>query len=372
MQDVPKPLTREIALGLIRARQGYHLARNMGAAEPDVDPSEIALALANIGQYEAIHSFACAGLDHRVAYRLITLGNGEFVMRHFDDFSRIDHRTIARLLIAFGQVKTLLKHLEKFKGLDQRIAWLLVDHGEGDVVAEFVERFEGMAHAELIERLFAVGDERCIARNLDHLQGINHKALALRLIAAGRGLEVAASIEYFSQPDGEIAHALIDSGYGLYVAKRLNCFYDIVHRDIAERLFDLDMGHCVMHHIEQFDGLDGLEVALRVIDAGASVAVGQNLHKLNDADHWEILARMVARCDFYSASYWAPELKVDTSLAVSFIFAAGGGCALAYHLGRYEGLNRGIAKALRKAGYGERVRANRGAFRKGWLARLFP
>ena len=171
-----------------------------------------------------------------------------------------------------------------------------------------------------------------VAKNLDKFSGLDHKEIAHKLIKIGDGWEVADNLDKFSGLDHKkIAHKLIKIGEGGAVAKNLDKFSGL-DREIALKFIDSRQGDAVADNLDKFSGLDHKEIALKLFEAGNGWAVAHNLDKFSGLDHIDIAFKL---------------------------FEAGDGRAVANNLDKFSGLDhKEIALKLIEAHKGEAVANN--------------
>jgi precorrin-6B methylase 1 len=72
-----------------------------------------------------------------------------------EKFKDVDHNKIAKLLFENGQGELVAKNLEKLKDVDHNeIAKLLIENGQGELVARNLEKFNGLT--EKIAKLLII------------------------------------------------------------------------------------------------------------------------------------------------------------------------------------------------------------------------
>ena len=170
----------------------------------------------------------------------------------------------------------------------------LIAAGDGEAVAENLDKFEGL-NTEVALALIAAGAE-CefdpdgldiwggwdVAENLDKFDGLDYHKVAEALIATWDGEAVATFLGSFKGLNhAETARALIWGGYGLAVAQNLENFEGLNHTEVVQELLcdGPAISAAVAQNLEKFEGLNYAETAQALIAAGAGEAVAWNLDK---------------------------------------------------------------------------------------------
>ena len=199
--------------------------------------------------------------------------------------------------------------------------------------------------AELLEILERGGDSS--------YQLTSH--VAHQLIDTGYGGYVARYIDKFTNLDASVAHQLIDTGNGEGVARRLNNFTGLNHSEIAQKLIDAGNGGYVAGYLNNFTGLNHSEIAHQLIDAGNGRAVARNLNKFTNLDA-SVAHQLIDAGDGGAVVRYLDNFTgLDASVAHKLIDAGNGG-AVVRNLNKFTGLNHSeIAHQLIDTGNGGEV-----------------
>ena len=199
-----------------------------------------------------------------------------------------------------------------------------------------------------------------VAKNLDKFSGLDHKEIAHKLIKIGDGWEVADNLDKFSGLDHKkIAHKLIKIGEGGAVAKNLDKFSGL-DREIALKFIDSRQGDAVADNLDKFSGLDHKEIALKLFEAGNGWAVAHNLDKFSGLDHIDIAFKLFEAGDGRAVANNLEKFSgLDHKEIAHKLIDAGNGEAVANHLDKFSGLDhQEIALKLIETGDGRAVVKN--------------
>ena len=232
----------------------------------EIDPTSIDLL---INQGEGNNLISCLGfvnpkLHQYIANKLIDAGHP--FANNLEKFSGLNHVEIANKLINAGQGMSVANNLEKFSGLNAEIANKLIDIEEGLRVARNLGNFIGL-NAEIANKLIDILEGPSVANNLEMFSGLNHVEIANKLIDTGEGKYVAYNIEKFSGLNAEIANKLFDIGQGMVVAYNLEKFSGLNHVEVANKLIDAGQSQYVVYNLEKFSGLNA-EIARKLLSSG--------------------------------------------------------------------------------------------------------
>ena len=141
----------------------------------------------------------------------------------------VSHQKIAKLLIEKGNnhaVYALVENLEKFEGLDSKIAELLVEKGHWWSVIKNLEKFEELDHKKIAELLIEKGYWYAVTVNLEKFEGVDHKEIAELIIEKVHSdvSALASNLEKLEPLDSKIAKLLTEKGYWSVVINNLKKF----------------------------------------------------------------------------------------------------------------------------------------------------
>ena len=205
-----------------------------------------------------IVSFAQGGYDPRVDE---LLNNRDFMGDVEIIYEKSNQAEIVDAMLEHGDYYFLAKNIDFFDELDQNlIAQQLIDNGEGEAVADNLDKFPDLEHNnELAQKLIAAGGGNGVAYNLDKFPDLErNNELAQKLIEAGGGNGVANNLYYkFQGLDNTTAQMLIDRGQGGEVAKNLDKFPDLErNNELAQKLIEAGGSWAVADNLDKFQGLD--------------------------------------------------------------------------------------------------------------------
>ncbi|HRT11509.1 MAG TPA: hypothetical protein P5194_03170, partial [Patescibacteria group bacterium] len=234
--------------------------------------------------------------------------NGQVVAKNLEKFSGLNHQEIAQKLIDKHYGWSLVDNLEKFSGLNhQEIAQRLIDKDQGDVVAKNLEKFSGLNHQEIAQKLIDKHYGWSLADNLEKFSGLNHQEIAQKLIKAKQSDALLKNADKFSNVDfNKIAHQLINLG------NKEGKFYAL-----ANNLYKLS-------------GLDK-DIAMGIINYGYDYRVAENLQAFTPADHKAIISKLAKTKNVNTKKWLATDLKNS--------------------FGKIPQSNKAVARQLAKLGY---------------------
>lgn len=334
-------LSEAAALKLIEQGEGDLVVKSLDQCR-GLDQKNIISALIENGQGYVVaqrpDKFDELGCEE-VAYRLINSGYGEDVAFYVNNFSGVSHIWVASQLIRTRQSDALMEHLNKFVGLDQnqvalmliesnqgfqvadnlwkfgelngeialkliqdhpeygtdvmssfykfkeldrtKIAYALIEAGEGDVVAEYINSFSELDHSDIAHRLMASGAQDSVIENLFYFHCSFDNEFALQLIQAGGIKKVGDCLNKFEVLDNEIAVNLIESGYSYTVIMGLKRFPKLDLHETAIKIIDAGEGTQLLQNLEKFGELDMNEIAKRLISVGSGADLAKLLSRLH-------------------------------------------------------------------------------------------
>jgi hypothetical protein len=363
--------------GLDRIDIAWKLIKN-GQAQLVVDEiekySELDLEKAILQMIESGQDFAvsrllkkCPNLRREdIAIKMIEAGKSESVMEGVKSkiFSTLSKDVFLKILnsnMHWSYFSDLSKHLHVFQGLDNEVALKLIEKGNGDSVADNLEKFQGLNHHEIALLLIEKGAGRSVARNLEKFQGLNHKEIALLLVKIGAGASVA---DYFEKFQGlnhqEIALLLIDNKVGGSVARNLGKFQGLNHKEIALLLVKIGAGASVADYFEKFQGLNHQEIASLLINHGEVDSVAENLKKfqgfkLNKEQALKLIETKESIRGYYVALHLDSFQGLDKEVSLKLITAENESenvieATVAKNLDKFQGLDREVFEALKNQG----------------------
>ena len=325
---------REIALKILeRGKANVNSFLRSLKNFQNIDFNEIALKLIEEGKVEAVaeHLNEFHNLSNEVALKLIEKGEGNKVGVYIDRFQGLNYQEIALALIAarksiiladtiekfhgldrkeialriiqsgYGQYVIIERNIEKFHELDQEVALKLIEAGEGGKVVGCIEKFKDINYSEIALKLIERGCQQqlmnrsCWAK-FKHLD----RRVALSLMEHEGDSFVSFHLDDFHNLDQEIAIKLIEAGKNKgdgynhveTVVRSLNKFEAIDFNEIALKLIDVGASKTVVENIDKFSGL-GQEVALKLIEGGLGEWVIKNTDKFQGIVYQSVVIKLI-------------------------------------------------------------------------------
>ena len=290
-----------------------------------------------------IDSF-CPPFTHtEIALKLIESSAGRsFLVRNLSDFEGLDHADIVNRLIEKGDGELVAEHLSNFKGVDHvDIAHRLIEEGDGWSVAECLFNFKDVDHVDIARRLIETGRGEYVARKLFNFEGLDAD-IAHRLIEEGYGESVAELLSSFEGLDhADIAHWLIETGRGDLVAYHsFLSKFEGLGVDIAHWLIETGHGKSVPRHLSSFEGSGHADIARRLIEEGYGESVVGHLSSFEGSDHADIARRLIEKGDGWRVAKHLPDFKgVDHADIARRIIEKGHGDSVAEYLHNFKGVD---------------------------------
>ena len=179
------------------------------------------------------------GLNHQdIAKKLIATKQGVALSKHIKNFQGLDHQSVAESLIESEQTEPLVAHIPKFNVDRRKIARMLIEKGEDRTLAATLEHFS-VNHMELAQRLYAKDEGDWIGVHFDDFTGLHNKEGARFFIEHGDADLLARKLRRFEGLDLEIAVDLIDAGYLENVYSRIDVFSD--KEQLKDAIFSAEM-----------------------------------------------------------------------------------------------------------------------------------
>lgn len=285
----------EIAMKLIDLGKALHVILSIDMFQ-GINHIEIASKIINSGKFDFgidLFSNFPAVFHTQIVQKLCEVGKDKAV---FDclryDFQGLNHSEMALWLIEKGKINIFKTYASYFKGLDARVVYKLIEIGEGDMVFKSIKSFSGFNELELIYKFIELGKEEILVRHLRNFKKLD-KNVALKLIELGKGEDIIPFIKDFQRLDGiEILYKVIESGKGVRVINYLNAFDGFCHSEIALRLIDAGFCKAVAKYLKYFDTLNA-QVAIKLIEMGEGWNVHINMNMFHKKDHSQILLKQI-------------------------------------------------------------------------------
>jgi hypothetical protein len=191
-----------------------------------------------------------------------------------------------------GEVDELARSFYKFTELGPEVATALLAKGWGWLIAENLEKFQGLDHSDIAHKIIGMGDGHSVARYFDKFRNIDHSDVALKLIETEQESALQNYFHHFYNLKSEVATKLIELGNFSFV-HYLDRFADIDHSKLALQLCDIGKSSIVVNNIHTFQNLN-TEVALKLIKAGCSFDVAihlQNFQRLSTEVALELIEK---------------------------------------------------------------------------------
>lgn len=169
-------------------------------------------------------------------------------------------REIATQFIENYRGYEVAKHLEVFPCLDHgQLAQQLLAAGQGGVVARYLDKFQ-VSDQSIAWQLIDAGFSREVTQHLDKFDNLNLAQLVLRLIAENSAEDddhrLDLHLDNFPGLDRlQLAQMLIVDRNGWYVVRHLDEFPSLDHGQLAQQLFAAGEGAVVAGYLDKFQGL---------------------------------------------------------------------------------------------------------------------
>ena len=264
------------------------------------------------------------------------------------------HSIIALKLIDERYVWPVAKNLDKFRSLNKEIPLKLIEEKEGSSVVYYFDQFNDLDQAdqeEITIKLIEARESDTIKRNLDNFKYLNKK-IALKFIEVGEGEIVLKNLDNFVDIDREViikllavvydcdledfldrfpdlvfdkelALVLINCRKPHYVAGHFWRFKDLDPVEISNKLFELNYGYYVLVNLNQFNGLNHTEVALKLLEAGEVDNVEEYFDQFEDLSKTVALKLIQLRKVYLVTDYIRTFYDLDGEVALAIIEAGG-------------------------------------------------
>lgn len=159
-------------------------------------------------------------------------GNVIHLVKGEDVVPYLDHRQIVDELINAGGVEYVARIIDKLYVNHEEIAFFMINHSRDgrEALAHHINNFHGVNHNEVVNHLMEnVDDGKWFIGKYIHNFAVDHT---------------------------DVAHRLIDAGWGLVVAKYLHNFRDLNHNDIVLRLLQSGSTEAALEFRDGFEELN--------------------------------------------------------------------------------------------------------------------
>ena len=164
------------------------------------------------------------------------------------------------------KVKKIKENCETPERLDRKTVLGLIEKGQGEYVAQILNKFEGLDYNEIADKLINRGKGEYIIQNLDKFKGLDHNKLAGRLIARGEARYVVNNLNKFKGLDyNEIAFKIIKSNYDIVSdLGKFKGLSNTIALDLIHNQNYITNSMLVAHNLKSFEGF-GQTVAKELI-----------------------------------------------------------------------------------------------------------
>ena len=224
--------------------------------------------------------------------KLVELGGGWRVVMNAEKFPDLKlDKEFALWLAKTGSGWVVARFPEKFQGLDEEVAFKLIESGvEG--VSENLGKFQG-SNEDIASKLIKTGMDK-VKSDFEEFQGpsIESKETVLKRIEDGEGWDVVMNSEL--DLDKEVALKLIEVGDGEEVIGHLDRFQNL-DEEVAIKLIEAGISR-ILQSAAEFNGLKlDKEFALKLIEVGKGYEVINCLNRFQNLD--EEIALKLMCCD---------------------------------------------------------------------------
>jgi len=218
------------------------------------------------------------------------------------------HEEIAYRLLWLGQLKHIKlnsEELNMFTGLDQeKLVDGLIKDRLCNIVARNIDIFSKVDISQITEKLFVNGGGKYIPEYLEKFQGIDHQALVDRLFQIGGRDELQAISENADKFKGvdlqDMAHRILSNGYisTCYLVENLDKFKGIDKSEVADELLKMDTRDSISklaHKLKSFGNvIFDKKAADRFLRDDHAQEVVENLEKFIDIDYQNLADHLIA------------------------------------------------------------------------------
>lgn len=231
-----KELSKKVAFMLIDDKRYLDVAGNLSSFN-DIDHNEIVNKIIDVYPAFFHYEFPIKDLNQGIAFKMIELGHGDFVVNNISYFNDANHNDIAYKLIEKGYASQVSDNLLNFNHLNKKIAFILAEKGFNKVVIKHLSNFEDININELILEL---ADKRIYGGVNDFLSLVGgfDEDLAFELIKRGASDNVIHRLSSFKEPSMELALRLIVNYKGKEVARDIDSFKNIDFKEFAKQLYE--------------------------------------------------------------------------------------------------------------------------------------
>ncbi|PID31333.1 hypothetical protein CR983_01680 [Candidatus Saccharibacteria bacterium] len=202
----------EIAHKMIESDRSWAVALYLEKFQ-GLDHTEIALKIIEAGEPRAVANCLekFQGVNHvEIAHKMIE-SDGGVVVTYFEKFQGLDHTEIALKLIKKLGADDVANNLEKFHNLDVRVAEAMIKGGKALAVGKHLEIFQDHSHAEIALKMLNSVEKWAVVNYIEKYHNLDVR-VAEALINAGEACVVAQNLEKFQGLDHtEIASKAFDA-----------------------------------------------------------------------------------------------------------------------------------------------------------------
>lgn len=204
---------KEYAKKILDAGLGKVLAENLFRFH-DLDPINVANRLIEEGQFKAIADNVGLfhGLSSSIAEALMNKGFKYEVAKNLSSFKKVNYHELASYLINNKDADILVEHLGYYSGLDNDMAFSLINEGFRYEVAENLSSFQGVDYTKLASYFLNNNGEDILAEYLYNFCDLDND-VALSLIDMGYAKAVMQSTQVFPYLEKDIVKEAILSDY---------------------------------------------------------------------------------------------------------------------------------------------------------------
>ncbi len=227
-------LPAEYAFRLVEAGRSFDVVRNFESFE-GLDESAL---IETIIERKEVYSLAfCINSDRAenpsaLVVRLINQGLAENVFKELRwDNPNLDHSQIVEAMLERGEYQILCQHISSMKISQADIAKRLVEAKQGELLAQYIHKFNDINHTEIVEALIESGQARVFIAHTESFHRLDQITMLEKCVDAGYAEDIVARLERDRHSGINEVHRqlsiggmLIEKGYSDLVFRNLRSF----------------------------------------------------------------------------------------------------------------------------------------------------
>jgi len=242
--------------------------------------------------------------NHDTCQALIDLRKSSLVANNLEKFEGVDHKEVVRSLMRSNDFGSVVHSLEKFDGVDHgKIAQWLMEHNQFGILANNLEKFEGVDRKKIADWLMENKQYSCIANNLEKFEGVDHDNLITCLLTGSSDdLSVLLNnLEKFEGVDyNDLAKRIIHQRRISILRGRGRLVkFGLLDKSVSDLLIESNEPVLVLENLDSFEQVD-FEALLEKLILINPATLLQNIEKFEGVDHSEIAKQIIDASDYGS------------------------------------------------------------------------